>query len=71
MFFVSLGGYDGPAEDNDTRKQLLALRRFINSPLANGRRVLVALSFSDVLADKIAKCDPKCAFADYTGTPTP
>lgn len=70
LFFVSLGGYDGPAEDNDTRKQLLALRRFVNSPLANGRRVLVALSFTDVLADKIVKCDPKCAFADYTGTLT-
>lgn len=68
VFFVSLGNYDGPAEDNDTRKQLLALRRFLNSPLGGGRRILVALSFSDVFHEKITKIDPKCAFADYSGT---
>lgn len=68
VFFVSLGCYDGPAEDNDTRKELLALRKFLNSPLANGRRVIVALSFTDLFNEKITKIDPKITFSEYTGT---
>lgn len=68
VFMVSLAGYDGPAEDNELRKQLLALRSFVNSPLANGRRVVVALTHYDVAAAKLAAAvDPKCSFPDYAG----